>query len=89
MLETSLRETEEEIGLSISKADVLAQLENVRTLNSGYNITPFVCILDNLPKLKTNFEVESILNIPMIPFLQTLDDDRDPYHKSIQEMYTL
>ena len=24
----------------------------------------------------------------MIPFLQTLDDDRDPNHKSIQEMYT-
>ena len=88
LLETALRETEEEIGLSISRADVLAQLENVRTLNSGYNITPFVCILDNLPNLKTNFEVESILNIPMIPFLQTLDDDRDPYHKSIQEMYT-
>ncbi len=88
LLETALRETEEEIGLIISKDAVIAQLENVRTLNSGYTITPFVCILDNLPNLKTNFEVESILNIPMIPFLRTLDDDQDPYHKSIQEMYT-
>jgi 8-oxo-dGTP pyrophosphatase MutT (NUDIX family) len=88
LLETALRETREEIGLSISRADVIAQLENVRTLNSGYTITPFVCILDNLPNLKTNFEVESILNIPLIPFLQTLGDDSNPYHKSIQEMYT-
>jgi hypothetical protein len=24
----------------------------------------------------------------MIPFLKTLSDDQNPYHKSIQEMYT-
>ncbi len=88
LLETALRETKEEVGLSISRADVIAQLDNVTTLNSGFSITPFVCILDNLSKLKTNSEVKSILHIPMIPFLQTLDDDRDPYHKSVQEMYT-
>ena len=88
LLDTALRETQEEIGVNVSRSDVLAQLENVRTLNSGYTITPFVCILDNLPKLITNSEVESILNIPLVPFLQTLDEDQDPYHKSIQEMYT-
>ncbi len=88
LLETALRETEEEIGLTVSKDDVITQLENVRTLNSGFTITPFVCILENLPNLKTNSEVESVLNIPLAPFLQTLDDDRDPYHKSIQEMFT-
>ena len=88
LLETALRETKEEVGLSISRTDVIAQLENVRTLNSGFSITPFVCILDNLSKLKTNSEVKSILHIPMIPFLKTLDDDRDPCHKSIQEMHT-
>ncbi len=88
LLDTALRETKEEIGLRISRSDVISQLENVRTLNSGYTITPFVCILDNLAKLKTNFEVASVLNIPMIPFLETLNDDHDPYHKSIQEMYT-
>jgi 8-oxo-dGTP pyrophosphatase MutT (NUDIX family) len=88
LLETALRETQEEIGLSVSRTDVIAQLENVKTLNSGYTITPFVCILDNLSKLKTNSEVQSILDIPITPFLHTLDDDRDPYHKSLQEMYT-
>ena len=58
------------------------------TLNSGYTITPFVCIIDKIPQLKTNSEVELMLHIPMIPLLQTLDDDPDPNHKSIQEMYT-
>jgi 8-oxo-dGTP pyrophosphatase MutT (NUDIX family) len=88
LLETALRETEEEIGLTISRDDVIAQLENVTTLNSGYSITPFVCLIDKIPILKKNFEVESILKIPLFPFLQTIDDDRDQNHKSIQEMYT-
>src|SRR3989304_4694322 len=88
LLDTALRETEEEIGLTISRDNVIAQLANVKTLNSGYTITPFVCIIDKIPQLKTNSEIESILHIPMIPLLQTLDDDTDPNHKSIQEMYT-
>ena len=88
LLETALRETEEEIGVTIARNDVIAQLENVRTLNSGFTITPFVCVIDHLPNLKTNSEVKSVLNIPLAPFLQTLDDDKDPLHQSIQEMYT-
>ena len=88
LLDTALRETEEEIGLNISRDNVIGQLANVITLNSGYTITPFVCIIDKIPQLKTDSEVESILHMPMIPLLQTLDDDTDPNHKSIQEMYT-
>lgn len=88
LLDTALRETQEEIGLRISRDEVLAQLEDVRTLNSGFTITPFVCILKKIPTLKTNFEVKSTLSIPLIPFLQTLDKDRDPKHNSLQEMYT-
>ena len=88
LLDTALRETEEEIGLNISRDNVIGQLANVITLNSGYTITPFVCIIDKIPQLKTDSEVESILHMPLIPLLQTLDDDTDPNHKSIQEMYT-
>ena len=87
-LETALRETSEEIGLSILRDDVVCQLEPVRTLNSGFAITPFVSILSEMPNLKPNSEVEEILHIPLIPFLQTLENDSDPEHQSIQEMYT-
>ena len=88
LLETALRETQEEIGIKVSRNDVIGQLENVQTLNSGFTITPFVTVLDKIPQLKTTYEVESVLQIPLIPLLQTLDDDLNPEHKSLQEMYT-
>jgi len=87
LLSTALRETKEEIDLEIKREQITGQLKPVRTLNSGFTITPFVAVIDELPHLRYNFEVESILNIPIIPFLKTLEDDPDPYHKSIQEMY--
>lgn len=88
LLETAIRETNEEIGLPISRNDVICQLESVRTLNSGFTITPFVSILSDMPILKPNSEVEEILHIPLIPFLQSLEDDSNPEHQSIQEMHT-
>lgn len=88
LIDTALRETKEEIGLSIPRNKIIGQLENVQTLNSGYAITPFVCLLDNIQKPKPNSEVASILNIPLVPLLQSMDDDPDPNHQSLQEMYT-
>ena len=88
LLDTALRETREEIGLNISRKNVIGQFENVVTLNSGYTISSFLSILDNIQQLKTNSEVKSVLHMPLIPLLQTLSDDQDPHHKSIQEMYT-
>jgi 8-oxo-dGTP pyrophosphatase MutT (NUDIX family) len=87
LLETALRETREEIGLNVSRKNVIGQFENVVTLNSGFTISSFLSILDDIPQLKINSEVKSILHIPLIPLLYTLSDDQDPNHKSIQEMY--
>ena len=88
LLDTALRETREEIGLNISRKNVIGQFENVVTLNSGYTISSFLSILDNIQQLKTNSEVKSVLHMPLVPLLKTLSDDRDQNHKSIQEMYT-
>ncbi len=87
LLETALRETREEIGFSVSRKNVIGQFENVVTLNSSFTIYPFLSILDDIPQLKKNSEVKSVLHIPLIPLLETLSDDQDPNHKSIQEMY--
>jgi 8-oxo-dGTP pyrophosphatase MutT (NUDIX family) len=87
LLETALRETKEETGLNISKNDVIGQLKQVITLNSGFTILPFVCILDSITNLVANSEVEAFLQIPLIPFLETLENDIEPEHNSIQEMY--
>jgi len=88
LLETALRETKEEIDLDISKNNVIGQLSNVVTLNSGFKITGFISVLDDIPELHSNSEIETIMHIPMLPFMRTLSNDQDPYHKSIQEMYT-
>ena len=87
LLETALRETKEETGLDISRNNIIGQLEQVTTLNSGFTILPFVCILDCITNLVANSEVESFLQIPLPPFLDTLENDMDPEHNSIQEMY--
>ena len=87
-LETALRETSEEIGLTISRDHVIGQLEPVITLNSGFLILPFVSIVDKIPTLAPNAEVENIFHIPLEPFLKTMAHDPDPSHNIIQEMYT-
>ena len=88
LLDTALRETKEETGLEIFRDNVIGQLKQVITLNSGFTIVPFVCILDGIGQLVPNSEVESFLHIPLLPFLETLENDLDPKHNSIQEMYT-
>ena len=88
LLDTAVRETKEETGILVRRDQIIGQLKPVTTLNSGFTILPFVCILDEINELVANSEVEEFLKIPLIPFLQTLAKDSDPEHNSIQEMYT-
>jgi 8-oxo-dGTP pyrophosphatase MutT (NUDIX family) len=88
LLDTALRETSEEIGLYISREQVIGQLEPVVTLNSGFLILPFISIIDEIPPLSSNAEVEKIFHIPLKSFLKTMAKDPDPSHNIIQEMYT-
>ncbi len=88
LLETVLRETNEEIGLEITKEQVTGQLEPVVTLNSGFLILPFVSVIDEIPTLAANSEVEKIFHIKLEPFLKTMANDPNPSHNIIQEMYT-
>ena len=88
LLETALRETREEIGLSIRPDQVIGQLKPVITLNSGFTILPFVSVVNEIPPLMANAEVEKIFHIPLEPFLKTMAHDPDPTHNIIQEMYT-
>ncbi len=88
LLSTALRETGEEIGTTILRNQVIGQLKPVTTLNSGFTIIPFITIQQKIPEIKPNSEIESILKIPLLPLLKTIDNDKDPEHHSIQEMYT-
>ena len=88
LLDTAIRETREETGIIVEREKILGQLEPVTTLNSGFTILPFVCILNKIGDLTPNSEVDEFLEIPLKSFLETLANDSDPKHNSIQEMYT-
>ncbi len=88
LLDTAIRETKEELGIEISRQVVIGQLKPIMTMNSGFMITPFITFLDGIPSLVPNSEIASVLRIPLLEILKTIEDDRDPTHKSIQEMYT-
>ena len=88
LLDTAIRETQEETGISVTKNQIIGQLKPVTTLNSGFTILPFICILNEVNELIPNSEVEEFLKIPFMSLLKTLSDDKDPEHNSIQEMYT-
>lgn len=88
LLATALRETEEELGAKVLRGQVIGQLNPVVTLNSGFAISPFISIQERIPELSPNSEIESVLNIPLVPLLKTMENDKDPAHQSIREMYT-
>ena len=88
LLDTALRETSEEIGLTISPNQVVGQLEPVITLNSGFKILPFVAVVNEIPSLSPNREVEKIFHMPLDSLLKTMAHDPDPSHNIIQEMFT-
>ena len=88
LLATALRETEEELGAKIPRGQVIGQLDPVVTLNSGFAISPFITVQEKMPELSPNSEIESVLEIPLVPLLKTMENDRDPAHRSILEMYT-
>ena len=88
LLETAIRETKEELGIEISRSMIIGNLQPVTTLNSGFKIFPFIVMLENLPNIKLNSEIASVLRIPLFSLLKTIEDDKDPLHKSILEMHT-
>lgn len=89
LLDTALRETLEEISLGLTRRHVIGQLYPVHTRNSGFTIVPFVSVLESIPPLRANEEVEEILHIPLDPFLRTLDLDDNEEHRSLFEAYKL
>jgi 8-oxo-dGTP pyrophosphatase MutT (NUDIX family) len=44
LLQTALREATEEVGLASEDVEVLGELDDFRTIGSGYTISPFVAL---------------------------------------------
>jgi 8-oxo-dGTP pyrophosphatase MutT (NUDIX family) len=84
LMNTALRETMEEIGLEVDASKVIGCLPNVRT-RTGFEITPFVAILQSLPELTVSEEeVDEVLEMPLTALLST--HQRDIGYKPAEKM---
>jgi 8-oxo-dGTP pyrophosphatase MutT (NUDIX family) len=65
VIDTALREAEEEIGLPASKVEILGSLPHYLTI-TGYQVTPVVSLVDaGLEYQPDEFEVADIFEVPM------------------------
>jgi 8-oxo-dGTP pyrophosphatase MutT (NUDIX family) len=73
----ALREAEEEIGLPPDAVEIVAELDTLATVGSRFTITPFVGLVDPLPRLVPHpGEVVKILEVPLSELL-----DDAAYHE--------
>jgi 8-oxo-dGTP pyrophosphatase MutT (NUDIX family) len=86
LLNTVIRETDEEIGIRLTAENILGSLQAVKTLTSNFHIVPFVSILQSINEpVPFADEVEAVLNIPLIQLLSTMAPDTE--HVSVDELY--
>jgi 8-oxo-dGTP pyrophosphatase MutT (NUDIX family) len=66
LLETCIRETEEEVGLKLRPTSLLTRLADVRARSNGYRVAQFVFALDDASaKITMNAEVAAVLWAPL------------------------
>ncbi len=69
LLDTALRETEEELGIAPAQVEILGALDDVYTVVSGFVITPFVGVIPHPIPLRINpHEIAEILDVPLAAF---------------------
>jgi 8-oxo-dGTP pyrophosphatase MutT (NUDIX family) len=78
LLDTALRESQEEIGLEACDVEVIGALDDALTTTSFYRITPFVGMIPYPYDFKPDaFEVDEIFDLPIEDLLNT--DTTDDY----------
>jgi len=79
LLETALRESREEIGLSPADVEVLGELDDTVTMFSNYIVTPFVGIIPWPHNLKADgWETDELIEVPITTLLDKKSrEDKD------------
>jgi len=69
--ETALRETHEEVGIAPEHISIIGTLSKMYIPPSNFEVQPFVGYMKNDPLLTTNYEVESVLKVPVSELIKT------------------
>ncbi len=70
LVKTALRETAEEVGIAEGDVEVLGELDDIRTIGSGYIISPFVGVIPWPYDLKVDeWETEEVIEVPLAVLL--------------------
>jgi 8-oxo-dGTP pyrophosphatase MutT (NUDIX family) len=78
----SLREAEEEIGVSPESVEILGELDSVPTFVTGYVIAPFVGWLSDEPVLDPNpYEVAEVLHVPIADLTEEIRSEPGFQHR--------
>lgn len=79
ILDTALRETQEEMGIDPDDIEIIVQLDQVST-RSGFSITPFVGVIPPDYDFKVSkIEIAEVLEVPIESLIDTenrVEDDR-------------
>jgi 8-oxo-dGTP pyrophosphatase MutT (NUDIX family) len=80
LLQTALRESEEEIGLEAKDIEILGELDDILTFVTNYVISPFVAFIPHPHSLKTNGrEVKGAFSVPLSFLMDEANFKQDSY----------
>lgn len=79
LMDTAIRETEEEIGLIVNPNNVFRELTEVFIPPSNFLAHPFLAIYEEIPTFTANYEVERILT----PSLSDLLDGKNRQQRKV------
>lgn len=81
LLDTAIRETQEEVGIDLGRAELVARLPDLpaigRARRTNLVVTPFVFVLREDAPLRPNYEVASTLWVPLDSLAQS--DKRETF----------
>jgi 8-oxo-dGTP pyrophosphatase MutT (NUDIX family) len=70
LLDTALRESQEEVGLSPKDVEILGELDDTATLTSNFVVTPFVGVIPWPNNIRADgWETKEIIEVPIVALL--------------------
>jgi 8-oxo-dGTP pyrophosphatase MutT (NUDIX family) len=80
LLQTALREAEEEIGLDDKDIEIIGELDDITTLVTNYVVSPFVAFIPYPHSLKTDGkEVKATFSVPLSFLMDEANFKQDSY----------